>query len=111
MRGGTLSDGVYIRSGFSAHGAVTLGAHFAFGLLVLAMVQMAPTQASIDYDQHLRMPTEELPAGLRCSDLVKLLDEAHISRAVVLSMAYRYGNPNQPPVADEYAHVKRRTTG
>jgi predicted TIM-barrel fold metal-dependent hydrolase len=21
-------------------------------------------------------------------------------------MVYRYGNPNQPPIADEYAHVK-----
>jgi predicted TIM-barrel fold metal-dependent hydrolase len=74
--------------------------------MVLCIVQIAPTQALIDYHQHLLMPTGGSPQGLVASDLVKLLDEAHISRAVVLSMAYRYGNPNQPPVADEYAHVK-----
>jgi predicted TIM-barrel fold metal-dependent hydrolase len=49
---------------------------------------------------------KNLPKGFVASDLVKLLDEAHITRALVLSMAYRYGNPNQPPVANEYSHVK-----
>ena len=68
--------------------------------------QITSAQALIDYHQHVLMPTAQSPQGFLASDLVKLLDEAHISRAVVLSMAYRYGNPNQPPVADEYAHVK-----
>jgi predicted TIM-barrel fold metal-dependent hydrolase len=76
-----------------------LGALFAFGAT-------APAQALVDYHQHLLMPSEKSPKGFLASDLVKLLDEAHIRRAVVLSMAYRYGNPNQPPVANEYAHVK-----
>ncbi|MFL6449128.1 MAG: amidohydrolase family protein [Bryobacteraceae bacterium] len=76
-----------------------LGALFAFGAA-------APAQALIDYHQHLLMPNEKSPKGFVASDLVKLLEEAHITRAVVLSMAYRYGNPNQPPVANEYAHVK-----
>ena len=60
----------------------------------------------IDYHQHLLMPTEMSAQAFVASDLIKLLDEAHIGRAIVLSMAYRYGNPNQPPVPDEYAHVK-----
>jgi predicted TIM-barrel fold metal-dependent hydrolase len=74
--------------------------------MLLAMALAAPAQALIDYHQHLLMPTEKAPQGFVASDLVKLLDEAHIRRAVVLSIAYRYGNPNQPPVGDEYAHVK-----
>jgi hypothetical protein len=65
--------------------------------------QSAP---QIDYHQHLLMPTDENPRGFLASDLIQLLDDAHIPRALVLSMAYRYGNPNHPPVADEYAHVK-----
>ncbi len=67
---------------------------------------MATSQALIDYHQHLLMPTEKTSQAFTASDLIKLLDEAHIRRALVLSMAYRYGNPNQPPVANEYAHVK-----
>ena len=74
--------------------------------VMLAIAPTAPAQALIDYHQHLLMPTEKSPRGFVASDLMKLLDEAHIRRAIVLSMAYRYGNPNQPPVADEYAHVK-----
>jgi predicted TIM-barrel fold metal-dependent hydrolase len=75
------------------------------GILV-AFAAAAPAQALIDYHQHLLMPNEKSPKSFVASDLVKLLDDAHISRALVLSMAYRYGNPNQPPVANEYAHVK-----
>jgi predicted TIM-barrel fold metal-dependent hydrolase len=74
--------------------------------VLLAFALTAPAQALIDYHQHLLMPTEKSPQGFVASDLMKLLDEAHISRAVVLSMAYRYGNPNQPPVPDEYVRVK-----
>ena len=72
---------------------------FTFSLLSL-------TQPLIDYHQHLLMPTEKSSQSLTAADLVKLLDAANIRRALILSMAYRYGNPNQPPVANEYAHVK-----
>lgn len=74
--------------------------------VIFAIASTASAQPLIDYHQHLLMPTEKSPRGFVASDLVKMLDEAHIRRAIVLSMAYRYGNPNQPPVADEYAHVK-----
>jgi predicted TIM-barrel fold metal-dependent hydrolase len=75
------------------------------GMLV-ATALTVPAQALIDYHQHLLMPSDKSPQGFVASDLVKLLDQAHISRALILSTAYRYGNPNQPPVIDEYAHVK-----
>jgi predicted TIM-barrel fold metal-dependent hydrolase len=75
------------------------------GMLFIAVLAV-PGQALIDYHQHLLMPNDKSPQGFVASDLVKLLDEAHIGRALVLSMAYRYGNPNQPPIADEYTRVK-----
>src|SRR5882724_11496277 len=34
------------------------------------------------------------------------LDSAAIRRALVLSVAYQFGNPNKPAVEDEYAQVK-----
>ena len=40
------------------------------------------------------------------ADLVKLLDLAGIRRAAVFSVAYQFGNPNRPPVSDEYAKVR-----
>lgn len=43
---------------------------------------------------------------MNATELVKLLDEAGIRRAVVLSLGYQFGNPNKPPVPDEYAAVK-----
>jgi predicted TIM-barrel fold metal-dependent hydrolase len=43
---------------------------------------------------------------LDASALVAYLDAAGIQRAAVLSTAYQFGNPNRPPVADEYEKVK-----
>jgi predicted TIM-barrel fold metal-dependent hydrolase len=39
--------------------------------------------------------------------LIAELDAAGIHRAVVLSLAYQFGNPNRPAVEDEYTQVKR----
>jgi hypothetical protein len=66
--------------------------------VIFAIASTASAQPLIDYHQHLLMPTEKSPRGFVASDLVKMLDEAHIRRVIVLSMAYRYGNPNQPPL-------------
>jgi len=67
-------------------------------------------QPAIDYHQHLLSPSAaklgSLPAPFTAHDLVPLLDAAGVRRAVVLSLAYQYGNPNKPPVEDEYARVK-----
>lgn len=75
--------------------------------MLVAVALRASPQALIDYHQHLLMPSEESPKGFTASDLIKLLDEAHIGRAIVLSTAYRHGNPNRPPVANEYERVKQ----
>ncbi len=72
--------------------------------LILAL--SAQCQALIDYHQHLLMPTGNSSPSFTAPDLIKLLDAAKIHRALVLSMAYRYGNPNNPPVEDEYTRVK-----
>lgn len=68
-----------------------------------------PTPAS-DHHQHLfrtglpRAPEGSGPFG--ADRLVAMLDEAGIARAIVLSVAYQFGNPNRPPVEDEYAQVR-----
>jgi hypothetical protein len=65
----------------------------------------------IDYHQHLYSPqagarSSPGPKGIDADHLVAQLDVAGISRAVVLSVAYSFSNPNKPPVPDEYAHVR-----
>jgi predicted TIM-barrel fold metal-dependent hydrolase len=45
------------------------------------------------------------PKGIDASFLLRQLEVAGIQRAVVLSVAYSFSNPNKPPVPDEYAHV------
>jgi predicted TIM-barrel fold metal-dependent hydrolase len=64
----------------------------------------------IDHHQHLFSPavhkiSPTLPP-MNAAELAKLLDEAGIQRAAVLSLGYQYGNPNRPPVTDEYSAVK-----
>jgi predicted TIM-barrel fold metal-dependent hydrolase len=77
---------------------------------LLPGVLSAQSRPLIDYHQHLLSPSAaklgSLPAPFTARDLVRLLDAAGIRRAVVLSLAYQYGNPNRPPVKDEYARVK-----
>jgi len=81
---------------------------------VVALLSVAPLRAqsssSIDHHQHLFSPaTVALAPGLAtvsADDLVKFLDQAGITRAVVLSAAYQFGNPNRPPVDAEYAKVR-----
>ena len=64
----------------------------------------------VDSHQHLFSPavSQLAPAlkSLEASDLITLLDEAGIKRALVLSVAYQFGNPNKPKIENEYEHVK-----
>ena len=64
----------------------------------------------IDHHQHLFSPAVHNVSPtlqpMNATELVKLLDEAGIRRAVVLSLGYQFGNPNKPAVPDEYAAVK-----
>jgi predicted TIM-barrel fold metal-dependent hydrolase len=64
----------------------------------------------IDYHQHLYSPdagarSSPGPKGIDADDLIAQLDAAGIQRAVVLSVAYSFSNPNKPRVPNEYAHV------
>src|SRR5580765_2989311 len=84
-------------------------------LLTLALL---PLQSSprgltplVDHHQHLFSPETIGLAGatiepLDGADLIAYLDAAGIARAAVLSTAYQFGNPNRPPVENEYAKVK-----
>ena len=67
----------------------------------------------VDYHQHLFSPAAATlvtgvpnTRGLTASDLIGLLDSAHVQRALVLSVAYTWGKASRAPVADEYTHVK-----
>lgn len=84
-------------------------------LLLAATIVFTPfpsrSQLSVDYHQHLLSPSVakllSLPNSFTARDLIPLLDAAGIRQALVLSMAYQYGDPNRPPVPDEYAAVQQ----
>lgn len=71
----------------------------------------AVAQPEIDYHQHLLSPElarlGSLPNAFTARDLIPMLNAAGVKRALVLSLAYQYGNPNRPAVPDEYAQVRR----
>jgi predicted TIM-barrel fold metal-dependent hydrolase len=70
----------------------------------------AHAQPLVDHHQHLFGPAVLAPAPnvqpITTRELLMLLDSARIRRAVVLSVAYQFGNPNGPPLADEYERVR-----
>lgn len=77
-------------------------------LLALGQPQ-EPVRPAVDH--HLHLFSEALgPVAkglpITAADLIAQLDDAGIRRAVVLSVAYGFGNPNRPPVEDEYDKVK-----
>jgi len=81
--------------------------------IVTASGVLVPLYSSaqiVDYHQHLYSPeagARSSPGskGIDANYLIVQLDAAGISRAVVLSVAYSFSNPNKPPVPMEYAHV------
>lgn len=80
---------------------------------IAALGMLAPLNSLaeiIDYHQHLYSPqagarSSPGPKGIDADYLVAQLDAAGISRAVVLSVAYSFSNPNKAAVPDEYLHV------
>jgi uncharacterized protein len=68
-----------------------------------------PVRPAVDHHLHLLTPEQgpvpkEMP--ITAADLIAQLDEAGIRRAAVFSVAYGFGNPNRPPVDNEYDKVK-----
>lgn len=91
---------------------------FAFAAMAaVSLASPAPAHADVaplvDHHQHVFSPAlvklVGLPTGgtpaLTARDVVALLDQAGIRRAVLLSAAYIYGKPSST-VEDEYAKVK-----
>src|SRR5438270_9127974 len=81
--------------------------------IITALGVLAPLNTVaeiIDYHQHLYSPeagarSSPGPKGIDADTLIAQLDAAGISRAVVLSVAYSFSNPNKPPVPNEHAQV------
>src|SRR3954451_9600866 len=85
--------------------------HVPVTLLLISTALGALAQPLVDYHQHLFHPADTGLAPdtgtVTAKELVAYLDAARIRRALVLSVAYQYGNPNRPPVDNEYAKVRR----
>ena len=79
-------------------------------LLIFFISLGAPAQPLVDYHQHLFHPAvtgfAPVTGTITASELIAYLDAAGIRRALVLSVAYQFGNPNRPAVEDEYAKVR-----
>jgi uncharacterized protein len=72
---------------------------------------LAPEKPRADYYEHLLSPAVARilgqPKPILARDLIAEMDRAAIQRAVILSLAYPFGNPNRLPVEDESTQVKR----
>jgi predicted TIM-barrel fold metal-dependent hydrolase len=87
--------------------------NFRFLLPILLLLPLQSrrevTPPAVDHHQHL-FSKEIIGASniepLDAAGLIAYLDAAGIRRAAVLSVAYQFGNPNRPPVEDEYTRVK-----
>ena len=67
----------------------------------------------VDYHQHLFSPAaaavvtgDARSPGISARDVVALLDQAGIRRALILSVAYTWGKASRTPVENEYEHVR-----
>jgi uncharacterized protein len=81
----------------------------ALGFAAMATAAGAAPPKVVDHHQHLFSPAvieiaPDLPA-VSAAQLVRMMDQAGVSRAVVLSLAYQFGNPNKDAIRDEYARV------
>src|SRR5215472_10992448 len=65
-------------------------------------------QPAVDHHQHLLRSANAPPQGsaLNAEELIRQMDAAGIRRSVILSIAYQFGNPFRPAVANEYQRVK-----
>jgi predicted TIM-barrel fold metal-dependent hydrolase len=79
-------------------------------ILLLIPAVVALGQPLADYHQHLFHPADTSLGNesltVTADDLVAYLDRAGIRRALILSVAYQFGNPNRTPVEHEYDKVR-----
>jgi predicted TIM-barrel fold metal-dependent hydrolase len=83
-------------------------------LLLLALARMtadAQSAPRADYHEHLLSPAVahliKQPRPFLARDLIAELDAAGIRQAVILSLAYQFGNPNRPAIKNEYTQVQK----
>ena len=82
-------------------------------LIILATVAHAQTPPAADHHQHifspplvkLLIPGAPESQTLAAADVIALLDKASIRRALLLSVAYTWGNPSRT-IEDEYDKVR-----
>ena len=86
---------------------------FAVSMVAAITTVLVPSagrsQPLVDHHQHLfsqSLTGQTSYNTIDAAQLVALLDSAGIQRAVVLSTAYQYSNPNRPAVPNEYEHVR-----
>jgi len=80
----------------------------AIALLVFRPLQ-GQSQPLIDHHQHFWPGCHDTVSGVEpitATELIVLLESAGIRRAVVLSVAYQFGNPNKSPMENEYSQVR-----
>ncbi|MBL8222650.1 MAG: amidohydrolase family protein [Bryobacterales bacterium] len=79
-----------------------------FLLCIFWAAALATAQPAVDHHLHLLQSAASPPKEFArtAADLIRQLDEARIQRGVVLSIAYQFGNPNRPPVANERQRVQ-----
>lgn len=76
----------------------------ACNLLLAAKLSAQP---AVDHHLHLLRTMEGAPKGFdSAAELIQQMDEAGTRRGVVLSIAYRFGNPFRPAVENERERVK-----
>ena len=78
--------------------------------IAIALICTTGSAQIIDHHQHLYSPRAGVrssvgPHGIDATHLITALDAAGIQRAVVLSVAYSFANPNKPRDPQEYADV------
>jgi predicted TIM-barrel fold metal-dependent hydrolase len=78
-----------------------------FAIEALAAPAKPLPAPAIDHHQHLltKEMAEPGQAPIDAKAMIAMLDAAGIRRAVLLSNAFRFGNPNAEPAKDEYARV------
>ena len=76
--------------------------------IALLVCMRSYAQPAVDHHQHLLRSAVTSPKGfaLSADELIAQMDEAGIRRAVILSIAYQFGNPSRPPIDNEHARVK-----
>jgi len=85
-------------------------------LFTLILIAALPWRASSqntprdDFHQHLLSPAVAkligVPHPFVARDLIAEMNAAGIKHALILSLAYQFGNPNRPPVSREYESVR-----